>query len=161
MNLPQHNVLLIGNVKNQLFLISASRRVESYFAAWQELISGVAQLKPEYFSNGLYYVEAFMKYGCFGVMVESELSEDEKKILLRFSIEFERTYTRFLDLQKSEAQARDAQIEVALERIRSKVMAMSSSKDLDETSLVFGEQLRKLGIDWQFSYFWLIDEAKK
>ncbi|HEV8272532.1 MAG TPA: tetratricopeptide repeat protein, partial [Chitinophagaceae bacterium] len=134
--------------------------VESYFATWQELISGVAQLKPEYFSNGLYYVEAFMKYGCFGVMVESELSEDEKKILLRFSIEFERTYTRFLDLQKSEAQARDAQIEVALERIRSKVMAMSSSKDLDETSLVFGEQLRKLGIDWQFSYFWLIDEAK-
>ena len=54
--------------------------VENYFAAWQELIDGVEKLKPEYFSGGLYYVEAFMKYGCFGVMVESEIPEDEKKI---------------------------------------------------------------------------------
>ena len=69
--------------------------VESYFAAWQELIDGVEQLKPEYFSGGLYYVEAFMKYGCFGVMVATDLTEDEKKILGRFAIEFERTYTRF------------------------------------------------------------------
>ena len=83
--------------------------VENYFAAWQELIDGVEQLKPEYFSGGLYYVEAFMKYGCFGVMVATDLTEDEKKILGRFAIEFERTYTRFLDLQKAEAQAREAQ----------------------------------------------------
>jgi hypothetical protein len=46
-------------------------------------------LKPEYFSGGLYYVEALMIYGCFGVMVKSELKEDEKKILARFTIEFE------------------------------------------------------------------------
>jgi len=133
--------------------------VESYFAAWQELLAGVEHLKPEYFSGGLYYVEAFIKYGCFGVMVESQLSEEEKKILGRFAVEFERAYTRFLDLQKAEAQAREAQIEAALERVRAKVMAMTNSKELNETSLVFGEQLRKLDVDWQFSYFWLVDEA--
>ena len=32
--------------------------VENYFAVWQELIDGVEHLKPEYFSGGLYYVEA-------------------------------------------------------------------------------------------------------
>jgi serine phosphatase RsbU (regulator of sigma subunit) len=85
--------------------------VESYFAAWQKLIAGVEQLRPEYFSDGLYYVEAFMKYGCFGVMVRSELSEEEKKILYRFTIEFERAYTRFLDLQKAEAQKKIIQAE--------------------------------------------------
>ena len=59
-----------------------------------------------------------MKYGCFGVMVETDLTEAEKKLLSRFAIEFERTYTRFLDLQKAEAQAREAQIEAALERVK-------------------------------------------
>ncbi len=121
--------------------------VDGYFAAWQELLDGVEKLKPEYFRNGLYYVEAFLKYGCFGVMVESELAEDEKKILLRFATEFERTYTRFLDLQKAEAQAREAQIEAALERVRSKTMAMHNSREVGETVAAMFEELVKLGVD--------------
>jgi signal transduction histidine kinase len=120
--------------------------VENYFAAWQELIDGVEQLKPEYFSGGLYYVEAFMKYGCFGVMVATDLTEDEKKILGRLAIEFERTYTRFLDLQKAEAQTREANIETSLERVRSKAMAMHSPNDLSETVNVFFKELKALGI---------------
>lgn len=67
--------------------------VENYFAVWQELIDGVETLQPQHFRDGLYYVEAFMKYGCFGVMVRSKLTEDEKKRLDRFAIEFERAYT--------------------------------------------------------------------
>ena len=39
-------------------------------------------------------------------------------IFKRFSNVFDQTYTRFLDLQKAEAQAREAQIETALERVR-------------------------------------------
>ena len=81
-------------------------------------------------------------------------------ILQKMATAFDLAYKRFLDLQNAEAQAREAQIEAALERVRAKVMAMTNSKDLDETSLVFGEQLRKLNVEWQFSYFWLIDEAK-
>ena len=105
--------------------------VANYFAAWQEVIDDVEQLKPKYFSGGLYYVEAFMKYGCFGVMGAADLIEDGKKILSRFAIEFERTYTRFLDLQKAEAQAREAQIELALERVRARAMAMQTSEELN------------------------------
>ena len=120
--------------------------VESYFAAWQELIAGVEQLKPEYFSGGLYYVEAFMKYGCFGVMIKSELPEEEKKILSRFAIEFERAYTRFLDLQKAEAQAREAQIEAALERVSSRAMAMQKSDELRQIIQLIYEQFIHLGI---------------
>ncbi len=118
--------------------------VESYFAAWQELFAGVEQLKPEHFQGGLNYVEAFMKYGCFGAMVENELPKDEKKILLRFAIEFERTYTRFLDLKKAEAQAREAQIELALERVRARTMAMHKSEELIEIMAVMFDQLAQL-----------------
>ncbi|HET6767152.1 MAG TPA: ATP-binding protein [Chitinophagaceae bacterium] len=91
---------------------------------------------------------------------KKSFSDQDNQIVSKFANVFDQAYTRFLDLQKAEAQAREAQIEAALERVRAKVMAMSNSNDLNETSLVFGEQLRKLGIDWQFAYFWLVDESK-
>jgi len=111
------------------------------------------KLKPEYFRGGLYYTEAYMKYGCFGVMVKNELKEDEKKVLLRFAIEFERTYTRFLDLQKAESQAREAQIESALERVRTRTMAMQQSSDLHEVIKVVTDQLSELGIKFNVANF--------
>ena len=135
--------------------------VESYFAAWQELIAGVEKLKPEYFSGGLYYIEAFMKYGCFGVMVENELPQEEKKILSRFAIEFERTYTRFLDLQKAEAQAKEAQIETALERVRARTMAMQRSDELPDAATILFQQVQSLGMPaWSAGYcIWNEDKS--
>ena len=55
----------------------------------------------------------------------------------RFANVFEQTYTRFLDLQKAEAQAREAQIELALERVRARTMAMQNSDELSETVIGF------------------------
>ena len=52
------------------------------------------------------------------------LSQETIQLLERFAGVFDLTYTRFLDLQKAEAQAREAQIEVALERVRARAMAM-------------------------------------
>src|SRR5450432_626590 len=120
--------------------------VENYFAAWKELIDGVEKLKPEYFASGLYYIEAFMKYGCFGVITAIDLTGDEKKILVRFTIEFERAYTRFLDLQKAEAQVRESQIQLSLERVRARTMAMHKSEELSEISSLLFQQVQELGV---------------
>ena len=57
---------------------------------------------------------------------------EEKDILQRFAKVFEQTYTRFLDLQKAEAQTREAQIEAALERVRSRSMAMHRTFELQD-----------------------------
>ena len=54
-------------------------------------------------------------------------------IFKRFGKTFEQTYTRFLDLQKAEAQAREAQIQLALERVRSRSLAMHHSDELNES----------------------------
>ena len=59
-------------------------------------------------------------------------SPEEKDIIARFSKAFEQTYTRFLDLQKAEAQARESQIQSALERVRARTMAMQRSNELQE-----------------------------
>ena len=75
------------------------------------------------------------------------LSEHEVNILNRFAKVFEQSYTRFLDLQKAEAQAREAQIETALEKVRSRTMAMQKSDELSETAAVLFQEFKKLGND--------------
>jgi signal transduction histidine kinase len=117
-----------------------------FFEVWQELLAGATKLKADFFPQGIFYSEAYMRYGCFGINIRRQLSEEEKQILKRFSIEFERAYTRFLDLQKAEAQTREAQIEAALERIRAKAMAMHNSEELSDVLTVFFTQFDVLGI---------------
>ena len=74
-------------------------------------------------------------------------SEAQNNTLLRFGQVFEQTYTRFLDLQKAEEQAREAQVELSLERIRAKTMAMHTSEHVGETVATMFDELVKLGIE--------------
>ena len=85
-------------------------------------------------------------------------TEEENNTLIRFGKVFQQTYTRFLDLQKAEAQAREAQIEVALERVRSKTLAMQKSEELSETAAVLFRQLINLGIAPNRLYIGIIKE---
>jgi Stage II sporulation protein E (SpoIIE) len=71
-------------------------------------------------------------------------SDEENKILMRFGKVFQQTYTRFLDLKKAEAQAREAQIETALERVRSRTMAMQNSEELGDVAIVLFKELNQL-----------------
>ena len=73
-------------------------------------------------------------------------SKDTNDILIRFSKVFEQAYVRFLDLQKAEAQAREATIEAALERVRGKAMSMHSSRDLADTINVFYHEMEALSV---------------
>ncbi|MGH2648801.1 MAG: sensor histidine kinase, partial [Ginsengibacter sp.] len=101
---------------------------------------------------------------------EIPFSNEENEIVKRFTKVFDQSYTRFLDLQKAEAQAREAQIETALERVRSRTLAMQKSDELAETSAVLFQQLIALGIlpnrlyisimknDEGDTEFWITDE---
>ncbi len=83
-----------------------------------------------------------------------KFTEGENNILKRFAKVFEQTYTRFLDLQKAEAQAREAKIEAGLERVRSRSLAMHKSEELLEVVTVIFEQLRTLGLQlWNCGIF--------
>ena len=75
----------------------------------------------------------------------SLFSEEDFKVLRRAAKVFEQTYTRFLDLQKAEAQARESQIQLALERVRARTMAMQKSDELQEVAMLLFQQVRSLG----------------
>jgi hypothetical protein len=109
---------------------------------------------PEYqFPENKQYPETqidncfYFNDGHLFVYTKSPLTDEVKKIFHRFTKLFSLAYTRYLDIKKAEEQAREAQIEAALERVRAKAMAMHSSKDIsDATAIVFNE-LSKLGIE--------------
>jgi hypothetical protein len=64
-----------------------------------------------------FYNANFSQGYLFFISLEA-IQQEDQKFLIRFAKVFEQTYTRFLDLQKAEAQAREAHIEAALERVR-------------------------------------------
>lgn len=107
-----------------------------------------AQKKYVLESPGWARSSAFTKHGVLEVQNYQAIpySEEENDILKRFARVFEQTYTRFLDLKKAEAQAREAQIETALERVRSRTMAMHESDELAEAASVLFQQLQGLGV---------------
>lgn len=85
--------------------------------------------------------------GHLGISSFNTISEEKITILKRFKKVFEITYKRFIELQKSEAQEREVQIELALERIRARTMAMRHSNELHDASQLLDHQIRALGID--------------
>jgi len=92
---------------------------------------------------------AYAKHSALAIVNLSgkPLSENQNDILKRFSRVFEQSYTRFLDLQKAEAQAKESQIQLALERVRARTMAMHQSAELIEVLTVLMQQLNELKFD--------------
>ncbi|MDX1702121.1 MAG: hypothetical protein R3250_15960, partial [Melioribacteraceae bacterium] len=90
--------------------------------------------------------DAGFSKGFLGIMSFVSLSEASIELLVRFAKVFEYTYTRFLYLKTAEAQAREAQVEAALERVRARTMAMHKSNELAQTAAHLFSQLNELGI---------------
>ncbi|HCX75103.1 MAG TPA: hypothetical protein DHU93_06520, partial [Algoriphagus sp.] len=59
---------------------------------------------------------------------------------------------------KAEAQAREAQIETALEKVRSRSMGMQKSDELADLSLELVKQVQALGVETWFCAFNIYDE---
>ncbi len=84
-------------------------------------------------------------------------TESENEVIKRLAQVFEQSYTRFLDLQKAEAQARAAQIQLALERVRAKTMAMQNSDELGEVVAILFEELVKLDLILARCIIWIFE----
>jgi len=104
---------------------------------------------------------AYFKYG-YVLFITYEPTPESHEIFIRFAKVFEQTYTRFLDLKKAEAQAWEAQIEVALEKIRSRTMAMQHSDELPEAANLLFLEVQALGIPaWSAGYcIWETEDMK-
>ena len=131
----------IGGIEDEKELkeyITMVTSQESVSAETKEKV--LAGLKSEW-TNSFYF-----GYGMMYVLTPDAISDQQVDIMLRFAQVFRGTYTRFLDLKTAEAQAREARIEAALERVRAKAMAMHDSDDLTETIELFYHQIGSLTV---------------
>ncbi|HRX96484.1 MAG TPA: FixH family protein, partial [Bacteroidales bacterium] len=87
---------------------------------------------------------AYFKFG-YIIFITFEPVPEAHEIFIRFAHVFEQTYTRFLDLQKAELQAREAQIEASLEKVRSVALSLQRSHEMLQVAQVLYEQLLELG----------------
>ena len=129
--------------------------------------TGLAQL-PDFIKADMSAVETIHltissdNFGCLIASSLSPLSEVHAAIVDRFTSVFNQAYTRFLDLQRAEAQSREAKIEAALERVRSRTMAMRGSEELLDVASILFQQVKALGVpQWNCGFnIWEIgDEA--
>ncbi len=95
----------------------------------------------------LYYSQAAMGHGFLEFLGSKPLPEDKVEILKRLTKVVDLTYTRFDDVVKAEAQAREAQIETALERVRARALAMQEPEELKEVSKTLRYEMGQLGIE--------------
>ena len=117
----------------------------------EEVISTSSSLPKEY-----YFYTPFVAGGLY-FFTDTEPLQSDKDILRRFAEVFHMTYTRFLDLQKAESQAKEAQIEAALERVRAASMAMHRTDELSEVISILFKQFDVLGANPAFAHLTLFD----
>ena len=89
---------------------------------------------------------SFSNFGGLQTVGDAPLSDANLDILSRFGKVFDLTYTRFNDLKQAEAQARESQIQLALERVRARTMAMQHSDELKEAAALLFQQVKALGV---------------
>ncbi|MDX2306320.1 MAG: hypothetical protein NW226_26160, partial [Microscillaceae bacterium] len=134
-NKPLHVAALQGDANKEHHRFLASK-VPSSFS--DDIIAHIP--------DRIIFYSANFSQGNILILATEFLKAEEEQILIRFAKVLEQTYTRFLDLQKAEAQAREAQIETALERVRSRTMAMQKSEELMEVAAILFRQVETLGV---------------
>ncbi|HEX5668817.1 MAG TPA: nuclear transport factor 2 family protein, partial [Chitinophagaceae bacterium] len=94
-------------------------------------------------ANAVCYYFYSIGSGALGISSYEPLKDEHIDLLKRFRNVFQLAYQRFIDIQLAKDQAREAQIEVSLERVRARAMAMQRSDELKELiGTVFTEMTR-------------------
>ena len=90
-----------------------------------------------------------------------KLSDEDNKILKRFGQVFEQSYTRFLDIQKAEALAREAIKQTSLDRVRGEIASMRTSEDLNRITPIIWRELKTLEVPFIRCGVFIVDEEKE
>ena len=131
------------NIFTLIYWKREGRLCTEYLDATQQLFTQWIQVIPD-----VHFKDTFFAEGAIWTFsLQTTTPEEDKQVMKRFASGFHLTFRRYQDLKKAEAQAREATIEAALERVRGKAMAMHNSNDLSATASMVFTELRKLGIN--------------
>jgi len=137
----------------------SGKSLKSYY---DQLLSGLSVPVPDFTDGQKQYGHFFsISIGCLYAWSDVRYNDDEIKILKRFASIIDLTFRRYMDLQKSEANARDAVKQAALDRIRADIASMRTISDLDRITPLIWNELTILGLPFVRCGVFLMDESQR
>jgi signal transduction histidine kinase len=162
-NLHVHPVfenIIPARQKNQPFALTVLKapEVKQYY---QTMSTYLSLPKQHVYNTEEYFYSFFFRDGTINVVTQQALTDEECTIMCRFAMVFGLIYTRFLDLQKAEAQARDFLKQTSLDRVRGQIAGMRSTGDLERITPLIWNELKILGVPFIRCGIFIINEAKE
>ena len=110
----------------------------------------------EQFGHWLMFSEGFLF-----AWSDKTYSESEINILDRFKKIVELTFRRYIELQKSEINAREAVKQAALDRVRADIASMRTTTDLEKITPLIWNELTILGIPFIRCGVFIMDDSQE
>ncbi len=126
---------------------------------YQTMSTYLSLPQQQVYNASEYFYSFFFSEGTINVIALQPLTEEECNIMIRFTLVFGLIYTRFLDLQKAEAQARDVIKQTSLDRVRGQIASMRSTADLQQITPLIWNELTTLGVPFIRCGVFIIDET--
>jgi hypothetical protein len=130
---------------------------------WKAFVRTFPQKRDEKLESAeeLHYYFYSVGIGALGISTFRSLSKEKLTILQRLRNVFNLSYQRYTDITRAESQTREARIELALERVRAKAMAMQKSDDLAPAVAVIFEELDSLNLGMLRCGIGILNKEKK
>src|SRR5258706_4316449 len=107
--------------------------------------------------NSLHYYFYSIGPGALGLSTYGPLNKEAIGLFKHFRNVFQLAYQRFIDIQKAETQTWKAKIELGLERVRARAMAMQNSDELAELVATVFKELTQLEFTLTSCIIWIHD----
>src|SRR5206468_6539914 len=138
----------------------SGEQLESYY---EKLLSGLSLPSIPDWQSGEKQYGHFLPFSvsCLYAWSETPYNDGEIKVLKRFASIIDLTFKRYMDLQKSEASAKEAVKQAALDRIRADIASMRTVSDLDRITPLIWNELTILGLAFIRCGVFIMDEDQK
>ncbi len=133
-------------------------QVKEYY---QSMSTYLSQPQNHQYHEKEFFYSFFFSQGTLNVVAKQSLTEEECSIMIRFARVFGLIYTRFQDLQKAEAQTRDAFRQNSLDRVRAETASMRTADDLERITPLIWRELVMLGVPFFRCGVFIVDETSK
>jgi hypothetical protein len=129
---------------------------------YEQLLKGLPVTAPTIEADKKQYGH-FLPFsvGCLYAWSETPYDDSEIKILKRFATIIDLTFRRYMELQQSEANAREAVKQAALDRIRADIASMRKVEDLDRITPLIWNELTILGLPFIRCGIFLMDDSQR
>ena len=157
---PVFENIIPARQQNKPYAVTRLRgnEVKEYYQTMSTYLPQEEQYK---FYNEEFFYSFFFTQGTLNVVSRQGLTEEECAIMIQFVQVFGLIYTRFLDLQKAEAQTREALRTNSLDRVRAEIASMRNTNDLEKITPLIWRELGLLGVPFFRCGVFIVNEEEQ